>query len=199
MIYWWASAGIKYAGYIGKTDKYERMMYWNNSVSGYPLPSLDKWETPVLTQYLGEEGKERKPRSLTDVVSASSVHLINEKAKNVLADIWEKHATLYPVTLDDSNEPYYMVVVHTEIDCIDREKSEGRIQKYGKNKGKGYFSVINNWVFREEEIGDNYLFVLPDDETVIYATEAFKQRVIESGLTGFGLRKEFWDEDPFIS
>ncbi len=199
MIYKWSNPSMKQAGYVGKTDTYERMMYWYDNVTGYPLPSLEKWEKPILTQYLGEDGKKRKPCIVTDVVSAALVHLISEKAKNTLADIWEKHVTLYPVILDDSDELYYMVVVHTVIDCIDREKSEGRIQKYGKNKGKGYFSVINNWVFREEEIGDNYLFVLPDDETNIYVTEKFKQRVIESGLTGFGLKKEFWDEDPFIS
>ncbi len=199
MIYKWSNLSIKYAQYGGTTEKYEEMMCWYDDLMGVPLVPLEEWHPPLLTQYLGEEGKERKPCLLTDVVSAASVHLISEKAKNALADIWEKHATLYPVTLDDSETPYYMVVVHTVIDCIDREKSEGEIQKYGKNKGKGYFGLIHTWVFREEEIGDNYLFRLPDHETNIYATEAFKQRVIESGLTGFGLKKEFWDEDPFVS
>ncbi|QGM81193.1 imm11 family protein [Otariodibacter oris] len=199
MIYWWTNPSIKYAGYLGKTDKYERMMCWYDAIIGDPLPPLDKWETPVLTQYLGEEWKKRKPCKVTDVVRSGSTHLISEKAKNALADIWEKHATLYPVTLDDSNEPYYMVVVHTVIDCIDRERTIGDIQKYGKNKGKGYFSALKKWVMREEEVGDNYLFLTPDMETRIFATEAFKQRVIESGLTGFGLVKEAYDEDPFIS
>ena len=53
---------------------------------------------------------------------------------------------------------------------------------------------------REEEIGDNELFVLPDKKTMIYTTEAFKQRVLQAGLTGFGFAKtRYFDDEPFIS
>lgn len=53
---------------------------------------------------------------------------------------------------------------------------------------------------RENEIGDNYLFTLPDKSTTIYTTELFKQRVIDAGLMGFGFKKTGYFEDkPFVS
>ena len=52
---------------------------------------------------------------------------------------------------------------------------------------------------REEEIGDNELFVLPDSNTAIYTTEAFKQQVLQADLTGFCFVRYFDDDKPFIS
>ena len=144
----------------------------------------------------------RKPRIIADVVSSAGIHLISQKAADALHDIWDKHATLYPVLLEDKpEEPYYMVVVHTVIDCLDREKSIGYKALEETERGqKGYFDMVTEWVMREEEIGDNELFVLSDKKTTIYTTEAFKQRVLQAGLTGFGFAKtRYFDDEPFIS
>lgn len=142
---------------------------------------------------------EKNLNKVTDCVGGSK-HFINQKAVDTLSDIWDKHATLYPVILEDRpDEPYYMVVVHTVIDCIDREQSVGTVNEFEDHEKYGYFDHIDQWVFREEEIGDNILFVLPDDPSNIYATETFKQRIIDARLSGFGLVKEHWDETAFIS
>lgn len=200
MIYEWLNTNMKYAGYVGVTDEYEEMLCWHDPIMGVPLPSIEDQEVPVVQQYLGEEDKERKPGIITDVVNSGFMHLISEAAKNALRDVWDKHATLYPVKLSDKpDELYYMVVVHTVIDCIDREKSMGSIEKFGKDKDKDYFSSINKWVMREDEVGDNFIFTLPDSEITIYLTERFKKRVIEAGLTGFGFVKQAFDDSPFIS
>lgn len=102
---------------------------------------------------------------------------------------------------DKPNEPYYMVVIKIVIDCIDREKSIGSLDIFNEErKRKKYFNTISQWVFREDEIVDNVLFVLPDNPIAVYATEEFKQRVIQAGLTGFGFIKRMFDEEkPFIS
>lgn len=171
------------------------------SGTGYPLPPLSQWKTPTLVQYIGDR-RIRKPRIIADVVSSAGIHLINQKAADALHDIWDKHATLYPVLLEDKpEEPYYMVVVHTLIDCLDREQSIGSKALEETARGqKGYFDTVTEWVMREEEIGDNELFVLPDSDTEIYTTEAFKQRVLQAGLTGFGFAKtRYFDDEPFIS
>ena len=92
-----------------------------------------------------------------------------------------------------------MVVVHTVIDCIDREQSVGTVNDFEDDERCGYFDLIREWVFREEEIGDNLMFVLPDNSAIIYVTEQFKQRVVDAGLKGFGFRHAFFDETAFIS
>ncbi|WP_367178559.1 DUF1629 domain-containing protein, partial [uncultured Moraxella sp.] len=97
------------------------------------------------------------------------------------------------------DEPYYMVVVHTVIDCIDREKSVGTVNEFEGDERQGYFDCIYEWVFREDEIGDNLMFVLPDEPAIIYVTEQFKQRVVDAGLSGFGFVKRLFDDKAFIS
>ena len=201
MIYHWTSAPyLKYAEYGGETEEDEAAISWNSPALGKPLPPLSQWKTPTLVQYIGDR-RIRKPRIIADAVSTGGIHLISQKAADALHDIWDKHATLYPVLLEDKpEEPYYMVVVHTVIDCLDREKSIGSKALEETERGqKGYFDSLGEWVMREEEIGDNELFVLPDSNTAIYTTEAFKQRVLQAGLTGFCFVRYFYDDKPFIS
>ena len=201
MIYQWTSAPyLKYASYLGKTEEDAEAIRWYSPILGTPLPPLSQWKTPTLVQYIGDR-RIRKPRIIADAVSSAGTHLISQKAADALHDIWDKHATLYPVLLEDKpEEPYYMVVVHTVIDCLDREKSIGSKALEETERGqKGYFDSLGEWVMREEEIGDNELFVLPDSNTAIYTTEAFKQRVLQAGLTGFGFVRYSYDDEPFIS
>ena len=202
MIYqWFNPLYLKYAEYGGKTEEDEAAISWDSPILGTPLPPLSQWKTPTLVQYIGDR-RIRKPRIIADAVSTGGIHLISQKAADALHDIWDKHATLYPVLLEDKpEEPYYMVVVHTVIDCLDREKSIGSKALEETERGqKGYFDSLGEWVMREEEIGDNELFVLPDSNTEIYTTEAFKQRVLQAGLTGFGFAKtRYFDDEPFIS
>ena len=202
MIYqWFNPLYLKYAEYGGKTEEDEAAISWDSPILGTPLPPLSQWKTPTLVQYIGDR-RIRKPRIIADAVSTGGIHLISQKAADALHDIWDKHATLYPVLLEDKpEEPYYMVVMHTVIDCLDREQSIGSKALEETERGqKGYFDSLGEWVMREEEIGDNELFVLPDSNTAIYTTEAFKQRVLQAGLTGFGFAKtRYFDDEPFIS
>ena len=201
MIYqWFNPLYLKYAEYGGKTEEDEAAISWYSPALGKPLPPLSQWKTPTLVQYIGDR-RIRKPRIIADAVSTGGIHLISQKAADALHDIWDKHATLYPVLLEDKpEEPYYMVVMHTVIDCLDREQSIGSKALEETERGqKGYFDSLGEWVMREEEIGDNELFVLPDSNTAIYTTEAFKQRVLQAGLTGFGFVRYSYDDKPFIS
>lgn len=201
MIYEWSNTSLKYAQYGGMTEEDEGAITWYSPVLGTPLPPLSKWKIPTLTQYIGN-GDKKSSRIIADCVSSASIHLISQKAVDLLKDIWDKHATLYPVILDDKpDEYYYMVVVHTVIDCLDRANSIGSKYNEETEKGKkGYFNSITEWFMREEEIGDNDLFVLPDSPTAIYVTEHLKQRIIEANLTGFGFCKtKYFDDEPFIS
>lgn len=199
MIYKWSNPSLSYAGYLAISESDDEKMQWYDPLMGVPLPaSTDDWGPPLLEQYLGDGKKKRKPRPIGDSPSSGAVHLVSQKAANALSDIFEKHAKLYPVKLRDApNEEFFMVVVTTEIDCLDRESSTGK--KSGYEKKPEYFSTIETWVFDESKLEGVDLFVLPDSNTTCYVSEGFKQRVIDSGLKGFEFRKEFWDEDPFIS
>jgi hypothetical protein len=197
-IYEWTRADT-IAGYIGKTPGDEEKVRWYDSLMGIPLVPLDDWEPPVLEQYLGGNTKKRKRlKPIGDSPASGPVNIISERAAIALSDICDRHTSLYPVILDDDRiNKYYMVVVQTVLDCLDREKSTGPKQKYTSTPD--LFASVETWVFDDECIGDVDLFVLPDSKTATFVSERFRQRVIESGLKGFCLKKEFWEEDSWVS
>ena len=191
-VFLWRSSD-KYAGYHGKTKEDDRKVAWNVLGVGDPLPPLSEWKTPLLTQYLGEKGK-RRPRKIGDSPTAGSPTLISQKAADALRDIWDRHAILYPVRLDDApGEMYYMVVVKTVLDCLD--ESASRVAK----DHKGRIRVIYDWVFKDGCLDDSDLFHLPYNKISYYTSERFKARVIEAGLKGFAFHTHFWDSKPFTS
>ena len=191
-VFLWRSSG-KYAEYSGKTEEDDRKIAWNVPGVGDPLPPLSEWKTPLLTQYLGEKGK-RRPRKIGDSPTAGSPTLISQKAADALRDIWERHAILYPVCLDDApGVMYYMVIVKTVLDCLD--ESASRVAK----DHKGRIRTIYDWVFKDGCLDDSDLFHLPYNKRAYYASERFKARVIEAGLKGFAFHTHFWDSKPFTS
>lgn len=193
----WSNPSLSYADYGGVSENDEEKLQWYDPIMGVPLPaSMDDWVPPHLAQYL-VEGK-KKPLVIGDSPSSGAMHLVSKKAAELLSDIFEKHAKLYPVKLKDApNEDYYMVVVTTEVSCLDRQKSTGfKLSTVGDPE---LFSPIHTWAFDESKLRGIDLFTTKDSKTITFVSESFKQRVIDAGLQGFEFRKEFWDEDPFIS
>ena len=195
-IYEWTNT-MKYAGYAGVTESDDRKIWWTDELIGDPLPTLENWTPPHMTQYLGSGKKKRKPVKIGDAPSASSAYLISHKAAEALRDIWERDAILYPVILEDSTEPYYMVVAKHVIDCLDREKSTGPRHTYGPTPE--LFASLEEWVFDESALGEHDIFRLPDSKTTYYLTDRFKQRVIKAGLKGFCMNQRAWEDKPFVS
>ena len=188
---WWSSD--KYAEYSGKTEEDDRKISWDVPGVGDPLPPLSEWKTPLLTQYLGEKGK-RKPRKIGDSPSVGAPNLISQKAADALRDIWDRHAILYPVCLDDApGVMYYMVIVKTVLDCLD--ESASRVAK----DHKGRIRTIYDWVFKDGCLDDSDLFHLPYNKSAYYVSGRFKARVIEAGLKGFVFKTHFWERNPFTS
>lgn len=195
-IYDWTTT-MKYAGYAGVSESDDRKIWWTDELIGDPLPTLENWNSPHMTQYLGGGKRKRKPAIIGDAPSASSAHLISHKAAEALRDIWERDAILYPVILEDSADRYYMVVAKYIIDCLDRENSTGPRHTYGPTPE--LFASVEEWVFDESALGEHDLFRLPDSKTTYYLTERFKQRVIDAGLKGFCLNQRAWEDKPFVS
>ena len=183
---------------MGVTDEDQARIDWFDDFMGEPLPkNYNDWVVPNLEQYLGDGKKKRKPLPIGDAPTAVQTNLVSVKAVKPLQKILDKHATLYPVKLlDDPYGNYYMVVCHTKLDCLDRKSSVGKI---GRTNNPNHFSHIDNWVFNKACLGNNDMFVLPDDESIIYVSERFKQVVIDARLKGFCFKTEFWEEKPFVS
>jgi hypothetical protein len=195
-IYRWTGAE-SCADYVGKTENDDRKLNWDDKFRGTPLPDIEEWEAPTLTQYRGEKGT-RALRSVTDSSSSASSNIISDLAADKLEGFWDRYATLYPVKLEDiPSRTFYLVVVTTELECLDRRTSTGKLQKYGPTPD--LFAYVEQWNFDEQCVGDNDLFTIPDSKTMIYVSERFKKSVADAGLKGFCLRKKFWDPDPWVS
>ena len=194
-IYNWGG-GESATEYIGETDEAERAISWFDRLLGDPLPSLEEWDPPSLIQYRGANGK-RKLRIVTDCVYSAELGLVSERAVDALSDIWDRHAKLYPVVLDDAELAYYMVVVTTQLDCLDRKNSSGSLQKYGPTPDR--FASVHTWQFNADCVGDSDLFVIPDSRTNMFVSARFRERVTEAALSGFTLKTHFWQDDPWES
>ena len=192
---WCSSARIP--DYIGSDDASDAKISWCDDLSGAPLVHTNDWVPPMLKQYLGDKGK-RAPLEFNDVGSTVSGFIISANAATLLADIWNRHATLYPVQLQgEGGGPFHMVVINTVLDCLDRERSRGPLQKYGPTPD--LFAYLDEWVFDKDCVEEAEIFVIPDSPTIVYASERFKERVIEAGLKGVCLRKTWWDENEWHS
>ena len=192
---WWG--GGKYAEYGGTSESHERQLRWFDPRLGDPLPSLGNWQTPVLTQYLGEGPKLRKPRKIGDAPSSAPHNLISPRAAEVLHDIWERHALLYPVILDDApGETFYMVVCQTRLDwdCLDLEHSV-----LGRSNVDNKVYAVKRWCFIPDKVGDNDLFVLPNSNFAYFVSQRFLDRVLAAKLKGFRFDAVYLDREPIIS
>lgn len=194
MNYYQWSMSMKYAEFSYISDRDCRKVCWDIAELGDPLPPLERWgEVPLLTQYLGDDVKPRKPKKVGD----TDGRYINERAKEALGDIWGKSSLLYPVCIEEfPGESWYMVVPTVRLPCLDEEKSVF----YRRSNGQPY--MVGEWIFKDSVIGDADLFWLDYSWTnprTMFVSECFKQRVIEAKLKGFCFKTSFLDPKPFVS
>jgi hypothetical protein len=195
-IYSWVNTA-RYAGYLGESAADERRLRWYDSVMGDSLPTLELWTPPRLRQYSGEGTSKRKPAPLGDSASSALVNLISQRAADALADVFDRNAVLYPVTLADAGQTYYMVVSKTQLNCLDEERSRGTHLDLGSRIVR--FATIDEWVFDEACVGASDLFHSPYSNTTLFVSSRFKDRVVDAGLRGFCLQRRTWEENPFVS
>ena len=174
----------------------ERKVNWNNPVLGDALPELDEWIPPRLTRLKHDDGTENSGR-LCDLSAVAYSFLLSEGAVEALGSLLTDDVLLYPVHLADCPTAYSMLVPRFTVDCLDRDRSEGDIRKYGPLAG--YFSNIRKLVVDESKLNGHNIFMLPDSKLAVYVTEHFKIAVRDAKLTGFELRKSHWDTDPWTS
>lgn len=122
-----------------------------------------------------------------DFSSISSLHfLVNSKIKDIFESIFKDKVELLPVEYD---EPYYLMNVINMIDALDMEKSEFKRYKDGR------IMFCTKYVFKEEVIGNNIIFKIPQFPTVdVLVTEEFVKMAEDNDLKGF-IFEELWDPE----
>ena len=177
------SAGASYPIYQGRTKLEEVVV--RDFLNFKPVPPLCDWQPLTLTLYESSP----KPYKLGDCMHAGGI-LISERAADALHDIWQRHAQLYPVFLDNADGNFYFVRATTVLDCLDHEQSE--LDRYG----------LRRWVFDENAVGDADFFWLNEPSLCLFypfVSEGFKQRVKKAKLKGFCFEARFGDPKAWVS
>lgn len=204
---WWG--GAKYAGYVGATAADDRKVTWYDETLGDPLPPLEQWKAPLLRQYLGEGPVLRKPRKIGDAPSSALANIISPRAAEALADIWSRHAQLYPVHLEDApGETYFIVVCREQVGwdslgegsvCLKHPLERAQHIPAEQRLDGAVVYAVKEWHFIDDKVGDRDLFVLPHSEVAYFVSERFVQRVKAAKLKGFRFDAVYSDPKPIIT
>ncbi len=128
-----------------------------------------------------------KKYSVGDFSSITPIHFtLNNKAKEIFGNDLLNSVELLPISY---SEPHYLINVINVIDALDMEKSEF------KRYDDGRIMFCTKYVFKEEVIGNNIVFKIPQFSSAhIFVTEEFVKQVEENDLKGF-VFEELWDSE----
>ncbi|MFC4321425.1 imm11 family protein [Litchfieldia salsa] len=121
--------------------------------------------------------------------------VMSEKAVEVLRSLLEEKVEFVPMHKD--NEKYYAINVVNTLDCIDPELSEARTFH-------GITIEYPKIVFKSEVVvsQDIFKYLFHDSKKVqvvdVFVSDAFRNRVIDSGLEGFDFI-EVWNSESTIN
>ena len=145
---------------------------WLQKFDGSSLAS--SWE-PLAVQVFYEE--ENLPAS--DYPSlALHIPVFSKRATLALKEALDKHGELLSLLCGDGE--YYAYNVTCVLDILNEEKST--LVRFSSGRTLN----IEDYSFNSADLGDYPIFKLP--QTLlrgVFVTQAFKQKVEESGLTGF--------------
>lgn len=114
-------------------------------------------------------------------------HAINQRGIDVLKEYF--HGTTELLPLNYEKEPYFIINVVDLVDCVDYEKSI--VTRFDSGRIMGF----EKYVFIEEKIKDKHIFKIIDEpERAPFVSDTFRNRVMDSGLTGFRFI-EVWDSE----
>ena len=123
-----------------------------------------------------------------DVTSLWHMEVVSPKVIEVVKDLTEGQAEYLPLLC--VNHEYYLVNVVNLVGAIDYSKAK---VEYFPNSNR--VMMIEKFAFLEEKLKGNHIFKLVECRRVtIYVSDEFRQRVIDSGITGarFDL---IWDSE----
>lgn len=172
--------------YFGFMDKKELK---NKTFNGKEL--LSDWVQPEIQLY------RTKKYHLGDIAMLMTLTpVINNTVIEIFKDMFANSIELLPVLYSEPvvnkyipKGPYYLMNVINVIDALDEGKSE--FERYDD----GRIMFCTKYFFREDIIGNNHIFKIPQFPTVdILVTEEFVKRVEENDLKGF-VFEELWNSE----
>lgn len=137
---------------------------------------IENWvDVPLVASKHTEQNK--LPLPDISFVNVSTL-LLNAKSYDILHPYIKEFAQFFEISTNCGQ--WYAVNVTNIVDCLDLDNS--RIQRFPST---GRVMRIDEYVFHDEAIKDNHLFLLPESRNSFpYATEYFKGLVEGNGLTG---------------
>ena len=167
-------------------DKYENLM-WKEKFDLEEVQSFDGREKSKDWNPIKVKRMYNREFSNTPGFS-SHIPVFDNDAVNVLYDLLEGSAEVLP--LDCEEGTFFAINVTKVIDCIDYEKSSYKTFRDGKRVMR-----FINYVFKPDRVKSQHMFKISDEPLKRpFVSDEFRNRVIESGLTGF-VFKLVWDSE----
>ncbi len=145
-------------------------------------PMAHVWES-VRMFWETEDGS--RPRS--DFARAGGAPAFNGRSLDALSDLLEGRGELLPLDVEDADEEYYAFNCTRLSDALDEQRSEFA---YFPDGG---ILDIDRYQFLSQQLAAETIFKLAAVRRVYhYVTDTFRQRVEQTGLTGFRWERPVW-------
>lgn len=112
------------------------------------------------------------------------VLIANQKAASLFS---EDDVQKIPILINSIEEPYFIIVIKNELDCVDREKSEYLLWKEGNEIRPdlaGTYQVISKLILDTSVIGDMNIFRVKGYNVALIVSEKIKNQFDAMKLTG---------------
>jgi len=146
----------------------------------------------------GDADVNRRPKKKGDYHTGyGNIRLFSQRAVDALGDTLTKSGDLFPVRIENRDEPFYWYWCTTIIDCIDESKTKRGPPSNLPIERR----LIMTPGFHLDRIGTHEIFVVPGQSRQfdMFITDAFRDRVAAAKLKGFKLGKGRFDPKPWIS
>jgi hypothetical protein len=151
-------------------------------------PMADAW-SPIRMHWETEGGD---PIPDFDITVGGGL-AFNARALEALGDLLEGRGELLPVNVEgDGGGPHWVFNLTHLSDALDEERSD-----VARFKSSGRIMDIDRYEFDPERLSGETIFKLAQrPRSQYYATDEFRVRVEEAGLTGFDFRQRIWSGAP---
>jgi hypothetical protein len=158
-----------------------------------PRPALFDWRVPSVVETFEVRGKPAPPGDFPG--TTGFMHLLSPRAIDAMGDVFGRHGTLYPVTIEGQAQGWRLFDPMTVIDCLDLDRS--RVSRNVNRRSE--INTILSPVFVEERLPTAGLFRVPQClHGDIYVCEDVRALVKKHKLKGFVLQSDFFGK-PWIS
>ncbi len=163
---------------LNKEEKYFEQLFFGI------LDVIDNWKPPKLTTM--KEDKRIKYLDGDMNTWRGNSYIISQNMIDKIGYVLEKYGIYLPLEVVDREEKLYRYWVTNELECLDKEKSNIKI-----NWSSSYFE-INKLIVNEEKYDGSMIFRIKDKDYVdndYFVTKEFIELIKKHNLKGFQFYK----------